>query len=59
MPKHGQGVNVVDDNQFVSSVDELASPLMTIKRNMLQAYLFWVLVKVATYVCLYQMAICY
>ena len=40
MPKHGQSVNAVDDDQFVSSVDELATPLLTVKRNLLRACLF-------------------
>ena len=31
MTKHGQGVNTVDDHCFVSSVDELTTPLLTIK----------------------------
>ena len=40
MPKHGQGVNAVDDDRFVSSVDELATPLLIVKRNMLRVGLF-------------------
>ena len=40
MPKHGQGVNIVDDDGFVSSVDELATPLLMVKKNLLQASLF-------------------
>ena len=35
MPKHGQGVNVVDDECFVSSVNDLTTPLLTIKHNLL------------------------
>ena len=40
MPKHGQGINVVDDDLFVSSVDELATPLLIVKENLLRASLF-------------------
>ena len=40
MPKYGQGVNAVDDDRFVSSVDELTTPLLTVKQNLLQANLF-------------------
>ena len=40
MPKHGQGVNVVDDDLFVSSVDELVTPLSVVKKNLLRADLF-------------------
>ena len=40
MPKHGQGVNDVDDDRFVSSVDELTTPLLTVKENLLRAGLF-------------------
>ena len=40
MPKHGQGVNSVDDDHFVSSVDELTTPLLIIKENLWQADLF-------------------
>ena len=35
MPKHGQGVNVVDDDLFVSSLDELLTPLLIVKKNIL------------------------
>ena len=40
MPKHDQDINVVDDVLFVSYVDELATPLPTVKKNLLQAGLF-------------------
>ena len=40
MPKHDQGVNAVDDDCFVSSVNDLTTPLLTIKRNLLQAGMF-------------------
>ena len=40
IPKHGQGVNVVDDECFVSSVNDLTTPLLTIKQNLLRAGLF-------------------
>ena len=40
MPKHGQGVNVVDDDLFVSSIDELVTPLSVVKKNLLRANLF-------------------
>ena len=31
MPTHGQGINAIDDDHFVSSVDDLVTPLLTIK----------------------------
>ena len=40
MPKHGQGVNAVEDDLFVSSMDELATPLLIVKENMLRVGLF-------------------
>ena len=40
IPKHGCGVNTVEDNMFVSTVDELVTPLLTIKKNLLKASLF-------------------
>ena len=35
MPKHGRGVNVVDTDLFVTLVDEVSTPLMTVKKNLL------------------------
>ena len=35
MPKHDRGVNAIDDDLFVSSIDELATPLPTVKKNLL------------------------
>ena len=40
MPKHGRDVNVVEDDMFVTAIDELITPLLTIKRNLLNAGLF-------------------
>ena len=40
IPKHGQGINVVDDVLFVSSMDDLTTPMPTVKKNLLQASLF-------------------
>ena len=40
MPKLGRGVNVVDTDLFVNSVDEVSTPLMTVKKNLLLAGLF-------------------
>ena len=40
MPKHGQGVNAVNDDCFVSSMNDLATPLLTIKQNLLRADMF-------------------
>ena len=40
MPKHGRDVNVVEDDVFVTVVDELVTPLLTVKRNLLKASLF-------------------
>ncbi|CAI8610952.1 unnamed protein product [Vicia faba] len=40
MPKHDHGVNAVDNDTFVTSVEELITPLMNIKWNLLQAGLF-------------------
>ena len=40
MPKHGHGVNDVDDDLFVTSVEEISTPLMTVNKNLLLAGLF-------------------
>ena len=40
MPKHNRGVNTIDTNLFVTSVDEVSTPLMTVKKNLLLAGLF-------------------
>ena len=40
MPKHGNGVNVMDDDSFVTFVEDLSTPLMTVKKNLLLAGLF-------------------
>ena len=40
MPNHDQNVNVVDDNSHVTDVADLASPLLIVKKNLLQAGLF-------------------
>ena len=40
MPKHGRDVNAVEDDVFVTVVDELVTPLLTVKRNLLKAGLF-------------------
>ena len=40
MPKHNYGVNIVDTDLFVTSVDEVSTPLMTVKKNLLLAGLF-------------------
>ena len=40
MPKHGHGVNAVGDDLFVTSVEEISTPLMTVKKNLLLAGLF-------------------
>ena len=40
MPKHDQGINVIDGDLSVSSVNELATPLPVVKENLLQAGLF-------------------
>ena len=38
MPRHG--VNVVEEDLFVVSVDDIVTPLMTVKKNLLLAGLF-------------------
>ena len=40
MPKHGLDVNIVEDDMFVTVVDELVTPLLTVKKNLLKAGLF-------------------
>ena len=40
MPKHGRGVNAVDTDVFVTLVEEVSTPLMTMKKNLLLAGLF-------------------
>ena len=58
MPKHVQGVNAVDNDLFVSSVDELATPLPIVKKNLLRADFFPSCGKVATCVRLCPMVVC-
>ena len=38
--KHGRDVNIVEDDMFVTAVDELVTPLRTIKRSQFKAGLF-------------------
>ena len=40
MPKHGRGVNAVEDDVFVAIIDELVTPFLTFKRNLLKDGLF-------------------
>ncbi|KAI5422655.1 uncharacterized protein LOC127076396 isoform X2 [Lathyrus oleraceus] len=40
MPNHDKTVNAVDDNSHISNVADLASPLLTIKKKLLQTGLF-------------------
>ena len=40
MPKHGRDVNIVEEDMFVTLVDELVSPLLTIKKNLLNSSVF-------------------
>ena len=40
MPSHGKGVNAIDDVSFVSTINDLTAPLMTVKNNLLRASLF-------------------
>ena len=40
MPKHGREVNTIDTDLFVTSVDEVSTPLMTVKKNLLLTGLF-------------------
>ena len=40
MPKHGHNANAIEEDMFVTSVDELMTPLLTIKKNLLNASVF-------------------
>ena len=40
MPNHGKGVNAIEDASFVSSINDLTTPLKTIKKNLLKAVVF-------------------
>ena len=40
MPKHGHNTNAIEEEMFVNSVDELMTPLLTIKVNLLNAGVF-------------------
>ena len=57
MPKHGRGVNVINDDMFVAFVDELATPLLNVKKNLLQAGLFSGYGEGCNLFCLYQMVV--
>ena len=59
MPKHDRGVNVVEDDVFVTVVDELVNPLLTVKRNLVKAGLFSDYGKDATSVYPYRLVVIY
>ena len=40
MLNHGKGVNAIDDTTFVSSVEDLTTPLTTMKENLLRVGVF-------------------
>ena len=40
MPKHDKGVSAIDDVLYVSTVSDLTTPLLIIKKNLLQVGLF-------------------
>ena len=40
MPRHGHNANVVEEDLFVSTVDKLLTPLLTVKLNLLKAWVF-------------------
>ena len=40
MPNHGKGVNAIEDTAFVSSVEDLTTPLTIVKENLLRAGVF-------------------
>ena len=40
MPRHGHNVSVIEEDLFVDTVDELLTPLSTIKLNLLKAGVF-------------------
>ena len=40
MPKHGRNVHAIEEDLYVSDVDDLMTPLLTIKLNLLQAGIF-------------------
>ena len=40
LPNHGKVVNAIDDAIYATTVDELTFPLMSVKKELLQAGLF-------------------
>ena len=40
MPRHGHNANVIEEDLFVAAVDELLTPLLIIKLNLLKAGIF-------------------
>ena len=40
MPNHGKGVNAIEDTVFVSSVEDLTTPLTIVKENLLRVGVF-------------------
>ena len=40
MPKHGKGVNTVDDVTFITYVEDLTTPLTILKANLIKAGVF-------------------
>ena len=40
MPSHNKGVNAINDVSYVSTISDLTTPLIIIKKNLLQVGLF-------------------
>ena len=40
MPKHGHNTNAIEEDMFVTSVNELMTPLLAIRKNLLNANVF-------------------
>ena len=57
MPKHDRGVNTIEDDVFVTSVEKLVTPLLIVKWNLLKADLFLGCGEGSTYVYLYQLVV--
>ena len=51
MPKHGHNTNAIEEQMFVTSVDELITPLLTIKVNLLNAVCSWAVMKAVISIC--------
>ena len=57
MPKHDHNANAIEEDMFVTLVDELMTPLLTIKVNLLNVGVSRAVMKFVISVCPHQPAV--